>query len=126
MRRARPSAAGQSASGGSPHVDSEQRAGDEQRVGDVVAGVAEVAVATTSSSGLAQWSRMVRMSASIWVGCQASVSPFHTGTPAERARLSTVLLVEAAVLDAVEHAAEDPGGVPDRLLAAQLGLAGPR
>ena len=27
-------------------------------------------------------SRIVRMSASIWVGCHSSVSPFQTGTPA--------------------------------------------
>jgi hypothetical protein len=33
-------------------------------------------------------------------------------------------LVEAAVLDAVEHAAEHACGVPDRFLAAELGLAG--
>ena len=33
---------------------------------------------------------MVRMSASIWVGCQSSVSPFHTGTPAQAPRISTV------------------------------------
>ncbi len=32
---------------------------------------------------------MVRMSASIWVGCHWSVSPFHTGTPENRARIST-------------------------------------
>ena len=32
---------------------------------------------------------MVRMSASIWVGCQVSVSPFHTGTPENSLRIST-------------------------------------
>jgi hypothetical protein len=31
---------------------------------------------------------MVSMSASIWVGCQVSVSPFHTGTPANVPRIS--------------------------------------
>ena len=35
------------------------------------------------------WSRMVRMSASIWVGCHWSVSPFHTGTPEYCASVST-------------------------------------
>jgi hypothetical protein len=32
---------------------------------------------------------MVSMSASIWVGCHWSVSPFHTGTPASAASVST-------------------------------------
>ena len=32
---------------------------------------------------------MVIMSQSIWVGCHSSVSPFHTGTPAYCARVST-------------------------------------
>jgi hypothetical protein len=31
---------------------------------------------------------MVKMSASIWVGCQVSVSPFQTGTPANSPRVS--------------------------------------
>ncbi len=33
---------------------------------------------------------MVRTSASIWVGCQSSVSPFQTGTPAQAPSVSTV------------------------------------
>ena len=40
-------------------------------------------------SGLAQCSRMVSWSASIWVGCHSSVRPFHTGTPDFAARTST-------------------------------------
>ena len=32
---------------------------------------------------------MVTMSARIWVGWNSSVSPFHTGTPAYSARIST-------------------------------------
>ena len=39
-------------------------------------------------SGRAAWSRMVSTSASIWVGCHSSVSPFHTGTPENRPRIS--------------------------------------
>ena len=60
----------------------EERAGDEQGVGRVVAGVTEVAVGDLARAGLRAWSRIVRMSASIWVGCHSSVSPFQTGTPA--------------------------------------------
>ena len=36
------------------------------------------------------------------------------------------LLGEATVLDAVEHTAEHAGGVLDRLLLAEVGLAGPQ
>ena len=42
----------------------------------------------TSDSGLSEWSVMVRMSASIWVGCQVSVRPFQTGTPANSPSIS--------------------------------------
>lgn len=41
------------------------------------------------SSGLAQCSVMVSTSASIWVGCQSSVSPLNTGTPEWAASAST-------------------------------------
>ena len=33
---------------------------------------------------------MVRVSQSIWVGCQSSVRPFHTGTPDSSARVVTL------------------------------------
>ena len=68
------------------------------------------------------WSRIVSMSASIWVGCHWSVSPFHTGTPANAAQRLDSVLGEAAVLDAVEHPAEHPGRVLHRLLVADVGL----
>jgi hypothetical protein len=42
------------------------------------------------SSGLLECSRIVRMSARIWVGWNSSVSPFQTGTPALAARTSTM------------------------------------
>ena len=63
---------------------------------------------------------MVRMSHSIWVGWNSSVRPFHTGTPAYCAQDFHQLLAEAAVLDAVVHAAQHPGGVLHRLLVADL------
>ena len=37
---------------------------------------------------------MVSMSQSICVGCHSSVSPFHTGTPAYAARVSTLVCAE--------------------------------
>ena len=55
---------------------------------------------------------MVSTSASIWVGCHSSVSPFQTGTPAYAASSSTTCLAVAAVLDAVEHPARAPGRCP--------------
>ena len=75
--------------------------GERQRVRDVVAtadlGVtgADLAIAETgtlvliSASGRPPWSVMVKMSASIWVGCQVPESPFQTGTPANAPRTST-------------------------------------
>ena len=59
----------------------------------VVAGVAEVAVSDLGERP-AVWSRIVRMSASIWVGCHSSVSPFQTGTPAYLPRVSTLACAE--------------------------------
>jgi hypothetical protein len=43
-----------------------------------------------SSNGPSWCSRIVRTSASIWVGCHWVVSPLNTGTPAESASCSTV------------------------------------
>ena len=63
---------------------------------------------------------MVSMSARIWVGWNSSVSPFQTGTPANCASVSTTVLVEAPVLDAVIQPPEHPRGVLDRLLVAHL------
>ena len=66
---------------------------------------------------------IVRTSARIWVGWNSSVSPFQTGTPAYVRQRLDVLLGEAAVLDAVEHPAEHPGGVLHRLLVTDLRAA---
>ena len=63
---------------------------------------------------------MVSTSASIWVGCQSSVRPLKTGTPACAASSSTMAWRVAAVLDPVEHPAQHPRGVLDRLLVPDL------
>lgn len=74
-----------------------------------------------SSIWPSKFSVMVRMSASIWVGCQESVRPFHTGTPAMLRERFDGVLGETAELDGVEHAAQHFGGVRDGLLAAHVG-----
>ena len=43
-----------------------------------------------SESGLELCSAIVRTSQRVCVGWNSSVSPFQTGTPADRARISTV------------------------------------
>src|ERR1700722_13834789 len=67
---------------------------------------------------------MVSMSASIWVGCQVSVSPFHTGTPANLPRISTDSWVNPRY-SMPSYMRPSTRGVLDRLAGAQVGLVRP-
>ena len=95
----------------------------------------------TSRRGLAQCSSMVIMSARIWVGWSASVRPFHTGTPENRAKskmgmhfvgLGPKELVDGVdqeVMRRVDAVAKETGavilgGVLHALLLAHLAAAG--
>ena len=63
---------------------------------------------------------MVRTSASIWVGCHSVGQPVPDRHAGVVGQLLDGGLGEAAELDAVEHPAQHPGGVGDRLLLADV------
>ena len=69
---------------------------------------------------------MVSTSASIWVGCHWSVSPFQTGTPAHSARVSTSAWAKPRYSMPSNIRPSTRAVSLADLLLAQVGLSGPR
>ena len=106
-----------------PHVHAQQRAGDQQRVTHVGAGVAEVGVGDLRQrlgAVLGHGQHVGEHLGGVPLVGQA-VEDRHPGV---RGELLDGLLGAAPVLDAVEHPAEHPRGVADGLLVADLGAGG--
>ena len=105
------------------HVHAHQGAGDEQGVGHVVAGVAQV-----GQGDLVQGAAGVLDHGQLVGEHLGGVPLVGQAVPHRHARQVgqglDVLLLLAAELDAVVEAAQHPGGVGHRFLVAQLGAGG--
>ena len=71
-----------------------------------------------------RFSWKVKMSARIWQGCSSSVSALMVGMLRVVGEFLDVALGEGAEDGAVDHAAQDAGGVLDGFAAAELDFAG--
>lgn len=119
----RPDSGHSALGGGDPHVHTEQGSHGQKGIAHVVAGVPEVAVADLRQGLRTLFGHREDVTEALGGvgGVGQPVEDRHTGVLGE---FGDDGLSRAAVLDAVEHAAEDTGGVGEGLLDAEVGVPG--